>query len=93
MKDEDFGITVCEAIAGGCIPVVYNAGGPTEIVPFRELRFESMEEAARILKQGEDNYPMEETWKELFSHIQKYGEEEFQKKVLAIMELQPAETA
>jgi hypothetical protein len=36
---------------------------------------------------------MEETWKELFSHIQQYGEEEFQKKVLAIIELRPAETA
>jgi glycosyltransferase involved in cell wall biosynthesis len=31
-KVEHFGITIVEAMAGGCVPVIYNAGGHKEIV-------------------------------------------------------------
>ena len=30
--DEHFGITIVEAMAGGCVPIVHNSGGPREIV-------------------------------------------------------------
>lgn len=43
--DEDFGLTTCEAISGGCIPLVHNSGGSKETVPFRELRFNDVLEA------------------------------------------------
>ncbi len=45
--DEAFGISVAEMVNAGCIPFVPNGGGPTEIVPFRELQFGTVEEAVR----------------------------------------------
>lgn len=42
---EAFGITVAEMVKAGCIPFVPNSGGPTEIVPYKELQFESVEDA------------------------------------------------
>ncbi|WP_028578102.1 glycosyltransferase [Desulfomicrobium escambiense] len=36
---EHFGITTCEAMASGCVPVVYDAGGQREIVFSEEVGF------------------------------------------------------
>lgn len=44
-EKEGFGMTVVEAIAAGCIPLVYDDGGPREIVVTPELRFTSVQEA------------------------------------------------
>lgn len=46
---EHFGIAVVEAIARGCIPVVPDAMGFKETVPFEELRFTNDTEAPRII--------------------------------------------
>ena len=42
---EAFGISVAELVKAGCIPFIPNTGGQTEIVPFEELQFGSVEEA------------------------------------------------
>lgn len=42
---EHFGITIVEAMASGCIPIVHNSGGPRDFVPDL-LRFDAPEEAA-----------------------------------------------
>jgi glycosyltransferase involved in cell wall biosynthesis len=49
-QNEPFGITTVQAIAKGCIPLVHDSGGQREIVPFRQLRFSSAEEAAARLR-------------------------------------------
>jgi glycosyltransferase involved in cell wall biosynthesis len=40
---EDFGISIVEAMAAGCIPVVHNSGGPKEFVP-KKWRYDNFEE-------------------------------------------------
>ena len=43
---EDFGISVVEGIAAGCVPIVPNNSAHPETVPFGELRYDTEEEAA-----------------------------------------------
>ena len=43
--NEHFGVSIVEAMAAGCIPVVNDSGGPKEFVP-EELRYVDIEEAA-----------------------------------------------
>lgn len=57
---EHFGITVLEAMSAGCVPMVFNAGGPREIVTsgvdgflFQSLG-ELVESAAALLSPGEE---------------------------------------
>lgn len=45
MIGEHFGISIVEAMALGCIPVVHNSGGMKEFVPV-QYRYENMQEAA-----------------------------------------------
>ncbi len=45
MVGEHFGISIVEAMALGCIPVVHDSGGMREFVP-AHLRYESLEQAA-----------------------------------------------
>ena len=42
---EHFGISIAEAMAMGCLPVVYNEGGVKEFVPF-QYRYETLPQAA-----------------------------------------------
>ena len=45
MVGEHFGISIVEAMALGCVPIVHNSGGMTEFVP-SQYRYETVEEAA-----------------------------------------------
>lgn len=48
-RDEHFGIGIAEAIGRGCIPVIHDSGGQVEIVPDPRLRYQSEDDAVRIL--------------------------------------------
>ena len=48
-RDEAFGIAVAEYLKAGCIPVVPDVGGPSEIVGDPELEFRDVDGAAGIL--------------------------------------------
>jgi alpha-1,2-mannosyltransferase len=48
---EHFGISIVEAMASGCIPIVHNSGGPMEFVP-QNRRYLSIEEAAARVDQA-----------------------------------------
>jgi alpha-1,2-mannosyltransferase len=48
-KGEHFGVSIVEAMAAGCIPVVHDSGGPREFVP-DNLRYKEYDEAARIIE-------------------------------------------
>jgi len=48
---EHFGVSIAEAMACGCIPIVHNSGGPMEFVP-KQYRFVSVAEAAEKVNQA-----------------------------------------
>jgi glycosyltransferase involved in cell wall biosynthesis len=48
--EEHFGISVAQAIAHGCVPIVHDSGGQVEIVTDPTLRFRSPAELRRILR-------------------------------------------
>jgi len=78
---EDFGLTTCEAVAGGCIPCVHNSGGQKEVVPYKFLRFNNVKEAVKILS---GSYPSS-LREDLFKHIQQFREENFQNQMLKVI--------
>jgi glycosyltransferase involved in cell wall biosynthesis len=45
MIGEQFGISIIEAMAMGCIPIVHDSGGPKEFVP-KDFRYRTIREAA-----------------------------------------------
>ena len=48
-RDEAFGIAIAEYIKAGCIPIIPDEGGPTEIVDDHALEFHTNEDAAATL--------------------------------------------
>jgi len=50
MVNEHFGISIVEAMASGCIPVVHNSGGAREAVGNLGLRYNTVEDCADLIK-------------------------------------------
>lgn len=48
--NEPFGISTTESILNGCLPLVHDSGGQREIVPFEELRFNTLDEIPKMLE-------------------------------------------
>ena len=60
MVGEHFGISIVEAMASGCIPIVHNSGGMKEFVP-PENRYESLQEAADKIDSAINSWSIERT--------------------------------
>lgn len=80
---ETFGISVVEAIAAGCIPIVPNNSAHKETVPFPELRYkekdvdDAKKKIESALRGNFDKYLLE-----LQEHVKKFSEENFQKNII-----------
>ena len=87
MFNEDFGLTTCEAIAGGCVPCVHNSGGQIEVVPDRDHRFSSIGEAAGVIEKinsmGEGE--IEGRRERFFRHVKNFDEQKFQSSMLEVI--------
>jgi glycosyltransferase involved in cell wall biosynthesis len=75
---EPFGMTIVEAIAAGCVPVVRDSGASPEIVPFRELRFETIEEARGKIQRAMKG-DFDHMLPNLRTHIQRFDQGVFRK--------------
>jgi len=78
---ETFGISVVEAIAAGCIPIVPNNSAHLDTVPYDELRFNEKEDAIEKLQNaasGKYDYLKPN----LKNHIKKFSIEAYQKDML-----------
>jgi len=59
MVGEHFGISIVEAMALGCVPIVHNSGGMTEFVPSK-YRYETLQEAANKISNEIGNWSPQE---------------------------------
>jgi alpha-1,2-mannosyltransferase len=80
--NEHFGISIVEAMALGCTPVVHNSGGPKEFVA-RNFRYNSIEEAARQVEKAIDDWsPMQA--RRTSEYTQKFDEKTFSKQFVSL---------
>jgi len=89
MVGEHFGISIVEAMATGCTPIVHDSGGPKEFVP-QEFRYNTIHEAAT--KITKEIYEWTTKKAEKFIKIaENFREENFAEKFIKLFE-QYAET-
>ena len=86
---EDFGISVVEGIAAGCVPIVPNNSAHVETVPFGELRYDTEEEAAGKVRAAADGR-YDSYLPRLREHAEGFAEEVFHRRMLALVEGRPA---
>ncbi len=88
-KQEHFGITVVEGMAAGLIPVVFNGGGPAEIVKNAGVGYvyQSVEEAASILERLSKISNQEHRIQSqmAISAAEKYSDEAFRNRVRSLV--------
>jgi len=92
MPDEHFGISVIEAMAAGCVPVVHRSGGPwLDILEQKQgkygFSYATPEEAAGII----DNIMVDESMRSSISsaakeHSSEYDESAFRRKLMNVLE-------
>jgi len=86
-KKEHFGISIVEAIAKGCIPVIHNSGGQIEIVTNKNLRFENINQASQIISSLiNDSMDISSIREKLQIHIEKFKTSNFKKKLKEIID-------
>jgi glycosyltransferase involved in cell wall biosynthesis len=73
--EEHFGISIAEAMAMGCIPIVHNSGGMKEFVPER-YRYENLHEAARKIERALNEWTPEKA-KEIIKIARQFSEPNF----------------
>jgi alpha-1,2-mannosyltransferase len=82
--NEHFGISLIEAIAGGCLPVSHDSGGPREIVP-DEFRYKTTEEAIEKINKAIAEWSPEKAM-ELRNGINKFSADSFSKEFISVLE-------
>ncbi len=83
-KFEHFGISVLEAAANGCVPLVHKSGGVIEIVPYSEFQYNSFDEIpTRIIALNKNPKHLNELRNNLQRHIKKFDLSNFYKGLQA----------
>ncbi len=90
-KFEHFGITTVEAMASGCIPVVINKGGQTEIIQngYNGFLFESWDELKEItLKICSGNIDFNSIRENAAKSSKKFSSENFERELLDLIRVE-----
>jgi glycosyltransferase involved in cell wall biosynthesis len=82
MIGEHFGISIVEAMAMGCTPIVHNSGGPKEFVP-EDLRYNNIYEAAAKTTKEIHEWSPEKALK-IIKIAERFREENFSKEFLKL---------
>lgn len=83
--NEHFGISIIEAMASGCIPIVHDSGGAKEFVP-KEFRYKNLEEASEKVEKAIDTWSPERA-DEISKQANKFSEENFSKSFIGLFNL------
>jgi glycosyltransferase involved in cell wall biosynthesis len=90
-KCEHFGITVVEAASAGCVPLVYEVGGPTEIVDRLGfgLKFGSVQELARRMVEVREMADNRVARDQLIANTEQYSESLFFQRWGSLLSARP----
>jgi glycosyltransferase involved in cell wall biosynthesis len=83
--NEHFGVSIVEAMASGCIPVVNDSGGPREFVS-KEFRYEDLDQAAANVEKAISAWSPQYAMK-ISSIAKKFSEDSFSAHFLRIFDL------
>ena len=81
---EHFGVSLAQAMASGCIPIAYDAGGPREFVP-KEYRFTEHKAAAAKIDKAVFEWTPQDS-KRVIKIAHKFDEEVFSSKFLDLFD-------
>jgi len=79
---EHFGISIAEAMAMGCLPVVHDSGGAPEFVP-DGLRYKNSIEAAKILEKALADWEPEKA-ERMIENAERFSENNFSKNFIEL---------
>jgi glycosyltransferase involved in cell wall biosynthesis len=81
---EHFGISIAEAMALGCLPIVYDLGGVKEFVPAK-FRYKNIIDAAHKVTKNLNEWSVEKAM-EMRKIVEKFKEENFSRNFIHIFE-------
>jgi glycosyltransferase involved in cell wall biosynthesis len=84
MVGEHFGISIVEAMAMGCIPIVHDSGGAKEFVP-RHFRYENIYDAAEKIKKAVHEWSPSKA-NEIVKIAERFKEENFSTQFITLFE-------
>ena len=80
--NEHFGVSIVEAMALGCIPIVHDSGGPREFVS-QDFRYKSIDEAAEMVEKAIEDWSPTKA-RRVSKYTEKFGEDNFSEKFMDI---------